>query len=93
MDFEWHAGKARANLFRHGVDFADATAVFFDPGALTTADEHPDEERYATIGSDMLNRVLIVIYCWRGDRIRIISARRATRSERAAYEGGHEEGV
>ena len=93
MDFEWDAAKATANLFKHGIDFADAVGVFFDPRALTVADEHPDEERYATVGLDSLHRVLVVIHCWRGDRIRIISARKALRRERARYEEGNEEGV
>ena len=53
---------------------------------MTVADEAPDEERYSTIGMDALGRELVVIYTLRGERIRIISARRATRRERAEYE-------
>ena len=53
---------------------------------MTLADDDPNEERYATIGMDALGRLLVVIYTMRGERIRIISARRATRNERAEYE-------
>ncbi len=86
MDFEWDERKARTNLRRHRVDFADAATVFEDDRAVTVADEDSDEERYSTIGLDALGRGLVVIYTVRGKRIRIISARRATRRERAEYE-------
>jgi uncharacterized DUF497 family protein len=86
LDFEWDERKARANLRKHRVDFADAATVFEDPRAVTVADENLDEERYVTLGMDLLSRQLVVIYTVRGERIRIISARRATRRERADYE-------
>lgn len=77
--------KACANHRRHGVDFADAVSIFADDAALTILDDFPDEERYATIGMDALGRILVVVYTWRGERIRIISARQATRRERQQY--------
>ena len=86
MDFEWDERKARANLRKHKVDFADAATVFEDIRAVTVTDENLDEERYATLGMDSLGRQLVVTYTVRGERIRIISARRATRRERADYE-------
>jgi hypothetical protein len=86
VDFEWDERKARANLRKHKVDFADAATVFEDLRAVTVTDEDPDEERYATIGMDALGRQLVVIYTMRGERIRIISVRRATRREREDYE-------
>jgi len=86
VEFEWDERKARTNLRKHLVDFADAVTVFADNRAVTVTDEDPDEERYATIGRDALGRELVVIYTVRGERIRIISARRATRRERADYE-------
>ena len=86
MEFEWDERKARTNLRKRRVDFADAVTVFADNRAVTVSDEDPDEERYATIGRDALGRELVVIYIVRGERIRIISARRATRRERAEYE-------
>jgi len=87
--FEWDPRKARANRRKHGIDFADATAVFEDEQALTVADDITavDEERFLTMGRDALGRTLIVAYTWRGDRIRLISARRATRDERRQYRG------
>jgi len=89
MDFEWDPRKAALNLERHGVDFADAVAVLFDEFALTIDDEHPQEERYVTIGTDGLGRVLVVVYTWRGaDTIRIISARKAEARECKHYEEG-----
>ena len=84
--FERGERKARTNFRRHRVDFADAATVFEDVRAVTIVDEDPDEERYATIGTDVLGRELVVIYSVRGERIRTISARRATRRERAQYE-------
>ena len=86
MEFEWDARKARTNLRRHKVDFADAATVFEDDRAVTVRDEDPDEERFSTVGLDALGRELVVIFTLRGERIRIISARRATRRERAEYE-------
>jgi uncharacterized DUF497 family protein len=86
VEFEWDERKARANQRKHGIDFADAATIFQDDQAVTVADYDPEEERYVTIGMDALGRVLVVAYAMRGGRIRIISARRATRRERAEYE-------
>ena len=85
--FEWDALKARANLREHGVDFADATAAFEDEHALTMRDELTavDEQRFLTLGRDALRRILVVAYTWRGDRIRLFSARRAGAGERRQY--------
>lgn len=66
---------------------ADAVSVFADDFAITVMDEHPDEERFVTIGMDALARILVVVYTWRGEScIRLISARKATRRERQQYE-------
>jgi uncharacterized DUF497 family protein len=86
MDFEWDPVKAAANLQKHGVDFADATGVFFDDMAITILDDKASEERFVTIGADSLGRILVVAYTWRGELIRIISARKATVRERRQYE-------
>ena len=85
--FEWDAEKARANLRKHGVDLADAVAVFEDERGLTMRDELTavDEQRYLTMGTDMRGRILVVAYTWRESRIRLFSARRATASERQRY--------
>jgi uncharacterized DUF497 family protein len=85
--FEWDAHKARANLRKHGVDFAGTVGVFEDEQGLTIRDEVSavDEQRYLSVGRDVRGRILVVAYTWRGNRIRIFSARRATVSERRQY--------
>ena len=71
--------KASANLRKHGIDFADAVGVFEDEWALTVREEIVfGEQRYATLGMDFLGRALVVVYTYRGEEIRLISARRAT---------------
>ncbi|MGH7813290.1 MAG: BrnT family toxin [Candidatus Binataceae bacterium] len=87
MDFEWDPEKAAGNLRKHEVRFAEAVTVFEDDAMLTMHDEHPDEDRFAAIGISSLGRILVVIYTAPGDRIRIISARKAAPMERAQYEG------
>jgi uncharacterized DUF497 family protein len=88
VGFEWDERKARANLRKHRVDFADAATIFNDDRAVTVAEDDPEEERYVTVGIDALGRVLVVVYTMRDERIRIISARRATKRERAEYKQG-----
>jgi uncharacterized protein len=88
VDYEWDPDKAASNHHKHGVRFADAVAVFEDAFALTIADDHSGEERFITLGTDAFGQLLVVVYTWRSaERIRIISARKATRQERAHYEG------
>jgi hypothetical protein len=87
VEFEWDIQKASSNFKKHGVDFADAATIFEDDSAVTALDDCADEERFVTIGMDSLSRVLIVVYTWRNDRIRIISTRKATSKERRQYEG------
>lgn len=88
MEFEWHPEKAEANFKKHGVRFStEALAVFEDDLAITvTDDSDPDEQRFATVGMGTKGRVLVVIYTYRRDKIRIISARIAGPQERAEYE-------
>lgn len=86
MEFEWDPEKAAGNLDKHGVDFADAALVLYDDLAVTVPHDEADEERFVTIGSDAFGRLLVVVYTWREERIRIISARKATRKERREYE-------
>ncbi len=87
MDFEWDLVKAKTNLLRHGVNFADAATSFDDRHALTVVD--PDlesEERFLTVAQDVNGRVLVTCFAFRGDAIRIISSRKASRGERHRYE-------
>ncbi len=86
MDYEWDKNKAASNQRKHGIDFADAVSVFADDAAITMVDEHPDEERFVIIGMDVFGRILVVVYTSRGERIRLISARKATGYERQQYE-------
>ncbi|AVH71390.1 BrnT family toxin [Nostoc sp. 'Lobaria pulmonaria (5183) cyanobiont'] len=88
MAYQWDRDKAAANLRKHGVDFTDAVTVFSDDLAITITDERFDEERFITIGIDAFSRVLVVVYTWRNDQIRLISARQATRYEQKQYEKG-----
>ncbi len=86
MDFEWDPGKARDNLRKHGVDFADAVIALEDENALTIEDPEHAEPRLETLDMGPTLDVLLVVHCERSnDRIRIISARKATRREREYY--------
>lgn len=86
--FEWHATKAAANARKHGVTFDEASTVFADPLALLMLDpDHSEsEERYVLLGMSTQSRLLVVAFSERPPRTRLISARRATRSERRRYE-------
>lgn len=87
--FEWDSRKAQTNLQKHGVQFEEAQTVFLDPLSITIAD--PDhsaqEERFIDIGMSRSRRLLVVTYTERGQYIRLITARRATPTERRMYEG------
>ena len=90
MDFEWDPTKANLNASRHGVTFAEAATAFGDPLSVTIGD--PDhsitENRYILLGLTFAGKLVVVIHVERGETIRIISARLATRSERTTYEEG-----
>ncbi|HNQ95472.1 MAG: BrnT family toxin [Anaerolineales bacterium] len=87
-DFEWDPEKAEKNLQKHEVSFEEASSVFDDPMFITVLDdEHSDdEERYITIGISNKTRLLLVAHTERDNRIRIISARKATKHEEKFYE-------
>lgn len=86
MTFEWDEEKNRANRLKHGLDFADAAAVFSGP-TLTFADlrHSSNEARYVTIGK-LAGRTIIIAHTQRGDATRIISMRKANARERARYQ-------
>ena len=88
MNYQWDPNKAASNLRKHNVDFADAVSAFADELAITIEDKRSVEERFILIGIDALGRVLVVVYTWRDSEIRLISARKATRSERQQYAEG-----
>lgn len=87
MQTEWDPAKAEENRRKHGVDFADAVPALSDPFALSREDLQAEgEQRFVALGMDRLERILVVAYTYRGARIRLISARHATRKERGEYE-------
>lgn len=86
-DFEWDDVKAEQNLQKHGVSFEEAATVFADPLAVYLEDG-TTAGRVVVIGESVRERVLVVVHVERGDRDRIISARKATPPERQVYESG-----
>jgi len=87
IDFEWDVGKAANNQIKHGISFENACEPFFDPFLALLDDEVVDDEvRYAAVGMTTSWQLLYIIYVWRGDNIRLISARIATAHERKSYE-------
>lgn len=85
--FEWDSHKASANLEKHGISFETASEVFHDPFVQVVDEEVvDDEEREAVIGMTADWRFLYVVYVWRGEVVRIISARLVTNAERRSYE-------
>jgi uncharacterized DUF497 family protein len=77
---QWDPEKAATNLRKHGVDFADAETALRDEMALTMADDGSEAERFVTLGMDAMGRLLVVVYEWRDEDVRLISARKATRT-------------
>ena len=86
MRFQFDPPKAAANLKKHAVSFADAEGVFADPLAAHQTDPDSEgEERFVALGLGSAGQILVVIYTLRGNDIRLISARHATRREVKAY--------
>lgn len=92
VQFEWDEVKAKRNLRKHKVSFEDGTTIFHDPFIVTKLDSrHSDEEdRFISVGFSIRGHLLLVIHVERGERIRIISCRKATTAERKIYEKGNE---
>lgn len=90
LTFEWDTNKARRNLAKHDVSFEESSSVFGDPLSLTVPDpvHSKVEERFVTLGTSHRGNLLVVVHTERGDNIRIISARLASRRERRTYEEG-----
>ena len=85
-EYEWDPTKAASNFGKHRVQFADAVGVFEDDNAITIPDTSTSEERFKTLGIDFMGRLLVVAYTYRGDAIRLISARKATTVQRKSYD-------
>ena len=90
--FEWDKKKADQNIRKHGISLEEAATVFGDPFSITIYDplHSQDEDSSVILGTSNKNRVLVVIHTDRQDRIRIISARKATKKERKQYESNEE---
>lgn len=93
IEFEWDLVKAKSNIKKHGVSFEEAKSVFFDEYAIQFYHDESsqlEEDRFLMLGSSNEANLLLVCHCERqeGEIIRIISARKATKSERKYYEGG-----
>jgi uncharacterized DUF497 family protein len=87
MEIVWDVRKATANIRNHGIEFSHAVTVLEDPMAITIEDTRHGEQRFVTVGSDLLGRILVVVYAYSGEEeIRLISARKATSKERRVYE-------
>ena len=89
MRITWDPNKAEINFKKHKIRFSDAEMVLYDPFAMTL-EEHvvATEQRFVTVGSDAAYRIIAVLYSYRTDTIRLISARKATPAERKQYEKG-----
>jgi uncharacterized DUF497 family protein len=88
LTFEWDEAKDKTNRTKHGISFAEAKTVFGDPRSITIVDEqHSNEEdRYIDIGMSSAGRLIVVSYTERDPNIRIISCRKATKSEQKTYD-------
>lgn len=85
-EFEWNSEKAEANIIKHGISFEESAEVFFDPFYQTGDATRNDETREFIIGYSLNYRLLLVVFIERNQRIRIISARKATSYEQKLYE-------
>ena len=89
MEIKWNPQKAEANFRKHKIRFSDAESVLFDPMTLTIEDQIIDQEqRFLSVGSDVFGRILVIVYAYHGETIRLISDRKATPKERKYYEKG-----
>lgn len=90
LNFEWDEIKAKSNLAKHDISFEDSCSVFGDPMSVTIPDpaHSQAEARFIVLGSNHQGKLLVVVHTERGDNIRIISPRRASRRERKNYEKG-----
>ena len=88
FEFEWDEEKATSNLKKHGISFEEGATIFNDPeiGTISDPDHSRDEERFISIGVSVQKRLLVIIHTFREERIRIISCRKATNTERKTYE-------
>jgi len=87
MNVVWDTKKAALNIRNHGIEFSHAATVLDDPMAVTIEDTRHGEQRFVTVGADIIGRILAVVYAYSGEEeIRLISARKATPKERRIYD-------
>jgi len=88
-EITWDSVKAKSNRLKHRVFFSDVEPVFYDPNAISFEDKESEgETRFIVIGLDSLARLVVVVYTYRDSVIRVISARKASKTEQRAYEKG-----
>lgn len=88
-EITWNSVKAKSNRLKHGVFFSDVEPVFYDPNAISFEDRESEREtRFIVIGLDSLARLVVVAYTYRDSVIRVISARKASKTEQRVYEKG-----
>jgi uncharacterized DUF497 family protein len=89
MRITWDPQKAESNFIKHKIRFSDAELALYDTYAMTLEEQVIEgEQRFVTVGSDALGRIVMVVYSYRADTIRLISAKKATPSQRKQYEKG-----
>lgn len=88
-EITWDSVKAKSNRLKHRVFFSEVEPVFYDPNAISFEDVNSKgEARFIVIGLDSLARLVVVVYTYRNNVIRIISARKASKAEQKTYEKG-----
>ena len=88
-EITWDSVKAKSNRLKHRVFFSEVEPVFYDPNAISFEDVNSKgEARFIVIGLDSLGRLVVVVYTYRNNVIRIISARKASKAEQKIYEKG-----
>jgi uncharacterized DUF497 family protein len=89
MRITWDPQKAESNFIKHKIRFSDAELALYDTYAMTLEEQVIEgEQRFVTVGSDAIGRIVMVVYSYRADTIRLISAKKATPSQRKQYEKG-----
>ncbi|AFY62779.1 BrnT family toxin [Synechococcus sp. PCC 6312] len=88
VKFEWDEAKAQSNLFKHGLSFEDATAVFFQEDAIDVSDNRYGEQRWQRFLYQS-GELICIVWTWRGEVVRIISVRRANQRERNKFSQIH----
>jgi uncharacterized protein len=87
MNYEWDINNAQSNFQNYGVDFADVVSVFADSAAIRIVDKNSDKNQFVTIGTTAFGEIIVVVYFWRNNKIKLVSARKVTELECKQYKG------